>query len=334
MDGDGDMHAGMDAGTTAPDAGLDAGHDGGGDAGRDATLDAGPPGEVTWLSGARVGPTPADLDAFGVFRNRPLDLTLYFVDRTVGWPGVVEPGWPLDMLRGSPLRLILALPLYPEGQGNNSDCAAGAYDSEWQKLGPYLRNYGRENSIIRLGWGPNDSEHLWRADADASEWVSCFQRVVDAIRAGGIDPEIAWDFNPSGDPVATDLDPYSAYPGDDYVDYVGIEEFDRYPPSLTRAEWQDKCEGETGLCTLLDFARAHGKRLGIPEWGVAACSPDGGGDNPDYITWMFEFLVDNADAVGFELYYEEGGDICSGLSGTNTQNPRSAERYRYLFGER
>jgi hypothetical protein len=42
-----------------------------------------------------------------------------------------------------------------------------------------------------------------------------------------------------------------------------------------------------------NFARAHGKRLSIPEWGVTYRSEGhGGGDNPRFIANMIHFIED------------------------------------------
>lgn len=193
---------------------------------------------------------------------------MVYVDRVTGWPGLVEPGWPVDVLAGFQGRLVLAEPLYPEGMGNNQDCAAGLYDPEWQKLGPYLAARGRADTTIRLGWGVNDAEKPWRADADPTDWVACFQSVVDALRSTGPELTIAWDFNPAGRTDNTALDPFSAYPGDAYVDFIGIEHFDRYPTALDEAAWDAKCNAPTGLCSVIAFTRAHGKRLALSEWGL------------------------------------------------------------------
>lgn len=293
--------------------------------------EVGPRSRLPWLSGAHAGHEVTDYDAFERWRGRPVDLALFFVDRGNGWPGLVEPAWPVDMLGSLGARLVLAIPLFPESGGNRSDCAAGAYNDQWRKLGPFLAQRGRGDSIIRLGWGANDVGHPWGAEDDPGEYVRCFRQVVSALRGEGPELEIAWDFNAAGRPDNTGLDPLSAYPGDDYVDYVGIETFDQYPAATSRDAFRAACDAPTGLCTLIAFVRARGKRLGLSEWGVAGCG-DGGGDNPLYIQLMHELFEQHHDAVGFELYYETGQPPCSMVSHADTSNPLAAERYRALFG--
>ncbi|MDD9934876.1 MAG: hypothetical protein OXT09_14800 [Myxococcales bacterium] len=292
-----------------------------------------PPAPVSWPTGVHTGNELERYESFAAWRGRPIDVALFFVDRTVGWPGVVEPGWPVDMLAGLDARLILALPLYPEGEGDNSSCAGGAYDEEWRKLGPFLIERGRGDSIIRLGWGPNDSAHDWRADDDPTDWITCFRRTVEAIRSTGPELEIVWDFNPAGRPDNTALEPFDAYPGDAYVDFVGLEAFDRYPPALDEASLASQCESPTGLCSLFDFAREHGKRIGLSEWGLISCGDGGGGDNPFYVRSTFDLFAEHADLMGFEAYYEDSGELCSALQ-DGDDNRAAAAEYRSLYGPR
>lgn len=287
---------------------------------------------ITWATGVHTGNDLQEYLDFGTWRARPLDLLHVFTDRTTGWPGIVEPSWPLDMLASFAGRLVISQPLYPETGGYDSAaCAAGAYDAEWAKLGTFLVERGRGNAILRLGWGFNDGSHVWAASADLEEWLACFRRVVDAVRSTAPDVEIDWSFNAHGAPDVSPVDPYDGYPGDAYVDYVGLEAFDDYPPSRDDAAWQAKCASESGLCRVIEFARAHGKQVGIAEWGVVGCGGDPGGDNPLFVQKMVETFADNANVLAYEAYFEDGGlEVCSDLQDERT-HPESAARYRALY---
>jgi hypothetical protein len=347
---------GMDAGSDPPSdaANVDGGRDSGrpdagadadaGDAGMDAQVDGGPDVEVdagtpwigprsqlSWHSGAHTGNELASQAQFETFRGRPLDLSMYFVDRTQGWPGLVEPTWPIDSITVLRTRIVLSIPLYPQGAAfNNQACAAGDYNSEWEKLGPFLERRGRGDAIIRLGWGPNDSEHYWKADDDPAEWVACYQQVAGSIRRTGETLGIAWDFDDSNFDNSTALDPYLAYPGDEYVDFIGLEAFDMSPPVTTEAEWDAKCNSPTGLCSAIAFARSRGKRVGISEWAIVSCYGVPGGDNPFYVEKMFQTFEANAGVMGFEIYYQNGGEVCSMIS-DGTTHPEAAARYETLY---
>jgi len=353
---------GMDAGgtdaggTDADDAAVDGGDGGDSGAGPDAEEDAGedaevPLPEITWETGAHPGNDLPQYLAFGTWRDRPLDYAHLFPDRA-SWDGLTAPAWPVDMFAPFEGELILSEPPYPTGMGaTNAACAAGDYNAEWVQLGTFLVNRGRGSAILRLGWGPNDNDHEWAVaegatpgtvdQADLDAWKLCFQNVVNAVRSTAPDIRIDWTINPIGAPWIATYDPFLTYPGDDYVDYVGIEVFDMYPPARTDAEWDAVCNAPTGLCTLMEFARAHGKQVGVAEWSVVSCAGDGqldntgntGGDNPFFVRKVVETFAANADVMAYEAYFEDGGgEVCSDLF--DDSHPESAAKYLELYRPR
>jgi hypothetical protein len=307
------------------------------DAGADAAnglADAsvrGPLSRLPWVSGAHYTHEPSGYEEFSAWRDRPVDIANLYVDRN-SWQGLVSPGWPIDLFAPFEGTLVLSEPLYPAKLGNNKDCAAGAYDEQWRKLGTFLVEHERADTIIRLGWGHNDDTHHWRSDADPSDWIACFRRIVTAIRAGDRAVRIDWTFDAVASSSAGARDPYAAYPGDDYVDIVGMDHFDRYPPTRDEASFQSKCEGRFGLCRLAEFARAHKKQISVGEWGAVACGPDPGGDNPQYIRSMVRWFGENADILAYESYFDEAaGSVCSTLLGSEL--PNAAEAYKRLYAQ-
>jgi hypothetical protein len=342
---DASVEAGMDA---APDAAEDTGVV---DTGTDAAPDVDVPEplpEITWPSGGHPGNEVQTYFDFGTWRGRPLAVAHVFPDRAA-WDGIVTPAWPVDMFGPFDGTLIMSLPPYPEGMGNDVDCAAGTYDGEWAKLGPFLVGRGRADTILRLSWGPNDNDHYWRVPSDASgavaqadvdAFIGCFRRIVDVVRASDPEIRIDWSFNRIGAPAIADFDPYLTYPGDDYVDFVGIEVFDMYPPATTDEEWDAICNAPTGLCTLAEFARAHDKQLGIAEWAVIGCGTDGqpdpvnvGGDSPFFVLKVVETFAAYADVMAYEAYFEDNAEVCSNING-GTDNVSAAAKYRELYGLR
>lgn len=315
------------------------------DAGEDAAL---PLPDVTWLSGGHPGNDVSMYLELGDWRGRPLAFAHLFPDRA-SWDGLIAPGWPVDMFEPFEGFLILSVPPYPEALGTNLDCAMGAYDDEWARLGTFLIERGRADTILRLGWGPNDLEHEWHvasnADGTANQtdlqnWLDCFRNVVMAVRSTDPEIRIDWTFNAIGSPRIATFDPYVTYPGDEYVDYVGLEVFDMYPAIRSDEAWQAQCNSPTGLCTLFEFARAHSKPVGIAEWAVVACDRDGqatanvGGDNPFFVAKVFETFAANADTLAYEAYFEDGtGEVCSNLD-EGGDNPSTTAKYKELFGGR
>lgn len=318
--------AGMDAGVVAPV-----------DAGVDAMVDAGPLPEVNWVSGAHPGTELQSYLDWGSWRGHPVDIAQVYSDR-LSWSGVTEPGWLIDIFRPYPGQLSMSQPLFPEGgMGNLEDCAAGMYDANWRRFGTFLVDNDRPDMIVRVGWGLNDPDKEWRVGADPVPWKECFRKVVSAIRATAPRIQIEWSVNSYVSSIPAGGDPFTAYPGDEFVDIVGMDVYDQNPSVHDEAEWDARCNGVSGLCRLMEFARAHGKRAGVGEWGVSSCGTDPGGDNPFFIQKMYETFAMNRDILAYEAYFNDtGAGVCSSLRevGGVTQNPLSAERYRQLYGPR
>jgi hypothetical protein len=307
--------------------------------------------EITWPSGGHPGNDYPEYVEFGVWRGRPTEVASLFPDRR-SWDGLVAPSWPVNMFAPFEGMLILSVPPYPPGMGSNRDCAAGLYDARWARLGAFLVERGRGDAVLRLGWGPNDLDHDWAvargatpdtADpADLADWITCFRNVVRAVRSTAPDIRIDWTINPLGPPWIAAYDPFVTYPGDDYVDFLGMEVFDMYPAIRDEATWDAACNAQTGLCTLASFARARGKSIGIAEWGVVGCDGRGqpdtagnaGGDNPFFVQKVVEFFAAHAELMAYDAYFEDGGfEVCSSISNGST-NPLSAKKYRELYAIR
>lgn len=304
------------------------------DVSTDARAPLGPWTTLPWVSGAHYGNEPPSYEQFVAFRGRALDVVTLYADRNT-WAGLVNPSWWYDNFASYPARIVLSEPLFPVAAatlGNNADCAAGMYDSEWRKLGTFLAARAPE-TIIRLGWGPNDPEHEWNAGVTPADYITCFRRVVTAIRAGAPKVQIDFSFDPIASAIPASGDPYELYPGDDVVDIVGMDVFDRQPAVHTEAEWSAKCNGPLGLCTMIAFARAHKKRFSVGEWGVATCGTQSGGDNVFFVEKMVQTFADNADVLAYEAYFDDPGEeVCSSLMVPNAPNARAA--YQRLYRAR
>ena len=109
-----------------------------------------------------------------------------------------------------------------------------------------------------------------------------------------------FEWNPTrGDLAVGDLANY--YPGDAYVDYVGLDVYDVesqvYPGA--KAEFSHMQTQAFGLDWLSSFAVTHHKQIVLPEWGLGwgTCSASGqpisskndetcGGDNATWVNLM------------------------------------------------
>ncbi|WP_439815492.1 glycosyl hydrolase [Zavarzinia sp. CC-PAN008] len=242
-------------------------------------------------------------------------------------------------------------------------CAAGTYDWRWRAFANKLASYGlKSNTIIRLGWEFDGNWFAWGARGKEATFAACFRRVVTAMRAAQPTAGFRFDWNASEDIAHwTDWQFQSTYPGDAYVDYVGIDIYDTgwvpnaYPYPATcdaacrLARQQTAWAGVSrGLNRIKNFALSRNKPVSLPEWGLWL-RPDGygGGDNPYFIEQMSAFIKNPANKVAYHAYFDvnPGSDShqISTVSGSGnvvgsqgfanvTRMPNAAARFKQLFG--
>jgi hypothetical protein len=130
--------------------------------------------------------------------------------------------------------------------------------------------------------------------------------------------KFAFAWNPNG-PSPTTYRPDQAYPGDAYVDYVGTDVYDNFwgSPFTPSAAWANQLSEQWGLNWLAQFAAAHGKPIGIPEWSVEY-RPDGHGlgDDPSFVdnmaTWLASNNVAFANVFSFDTSRQYRNNILDG----------------------
>jgi hypothetical protein len=118
------------------------------------------------------------------------------------------------------------------------------------------------------------------------------------------------------------------YPGDDVVDYIGIDAYDSGIHAMTR-RWDVVFGRANGVRDAIAFARAHHKPLSIPEWGVGrrGLKSLAGGDDPAYVDGIASVVRRNRVAYQCYFYAHEWADQLA--AGT-----RSLASYRRHFGAR
>ncbi|OAA25637.1 Glycosyl hydrolase family 26 [Frankia sp. EI5c] len=267
-------------------------------------------------------------------RGSPVDVVVTFADRG-SWETITHPwvGGSAEKFSTFNGTWVISQPFYPTGQGSLSACASGAYNSHWAEFGRWLVSKGRPATIIRLAWEFNGNWFDWSMRGNASGYASCFRQVVSAVRS--TDPQARFDWTVN----AHSTSPWDAYPGDAYVDIIGIDSYDQWPASTTEAKFDEQCNQAVGLCGIIRFARQHGKQFSVPEWGLVGRSDteagragQAGGDNPVYIKKMYETFRANADVLAYEAYFNDAraGNVHSSLMNPN-ENPNGAATYASLW---
>jgi hypothetical protein len=192
--------------------------------------------------------------------------------------------------------------------------ATGAYDATWLSwLKADAASATAPITVVRIwqeingDWMPWSVNETGATSIDgtpagaawsASTIIAAFQHMAEQVRIALPNAKIEWNLNaggpwsgPSGPGNGTGLD---LYPGDAYVDVIGI---DAYEKSIS---WANTVSGSgVNLNNLVAFAIAHNKEVGISE--TAAHNDDG-----SYMTSMANYFDGLGTRAAYISYYDQG----------------------------
>jgi len=290
------------------------------------------------LSGVNGDPVfdTAHVEQFCAARGRACKVAQTYTDRTSYASMTSGTGWTFEFFAGFDGVLVVSQGLVPDGgEADLADCAAGEFDGRWRDFGNLMVEHGRGDSVVRLGWEMNESTMAWRG-IDTAAYLGCYRRAAVGIRATNPAVLLDWSINGHGTPAGLcgGLST-NCYPGDAYVDIIGIDNYDHFPWASSRAVFDRTAARPDGLTWLYEFARAHGKPFSVGEWGVVPTG-DAGRENPEFVHWMHEWFVVHAPNLAYEAYFSDcgAGGVQSSLFRTDAEcieNPKSAAAYRTLF---
>ena len=262
----------------------------------------------------------------------------YVLDYTPrgSWDDITSPSWQTSQWEADRAnhRLVLSVGMTPDNTGDLASGANGAYDGYYRKLAQNLVAHHLGNTIVRLGWEFNGDWFRWgivkgddaSSRAAAANFAATWRHAVNAMRSV---PGSAFLFDWCVNNGYSRIPAEAAYPGDAYVDYVGIDAYDTVwgPYGSNVADpaerWKITAGGDHGLNFWAGFAGAHGKRLSLPEWGLWG-GDHGGGDDAAYISYMHSWIT--AHHVGYATYFNDlDAQINTG------RFPQAAAMYKALF---
>lgn len=201
-----------------------------------------------------------------------------------------------------------------------ADVAAGRHDEAFEAAARAIAE-AQPKAIIRLGWEMNLDSTAWFAKGREADYIAAYRRVVGIFRQHSRDFRFDWCPGWGPQEMPADL----AYPGDDVVDYIGLDVYDfRYEGSPEERWEKFYLKGPFGLEWHRDFAAAHGKPMTYPEWGVGNF-----GDNPYFIRRMHEWFVQNQDNIAYAAYFNVDGLWPTQID--NDRFPKSRDLFRKLF---
>lgn len=315
---------------------------------------------------------PQNTDAFAKWINRP-DIWGEDFTNTESWDNIENPAWLFKpwgawVKEKEGRRLILGIPLLPgpwdlAGPKNGTidvkkpvsleAGAKGEYNKHFEALAKSLVAHGLGNTIVRLGWEFNGGWYTWRAGKNPQAFAEYWRQIVKTMRAVPGTEKMQFCWNPALGYLQFPSE--KAWPGDEFVDYVGLDVYDdswikdTYPwPDNTPADqiaarrekaWKEAIlGGDHGLAFWSKFAREHKKPLAIPEWGVSNREDKHGGlDNPYFIEQMHAFITDSANNVAFHCYFDVQApdghhQLSPGKDGNEKlEFPQASARFKELF---
>lgn len=282
----------------------------------------------------------ASVDAFCAWRGRACNVAQAPTARD-SWQTMTRGGFPFDAFAGFPGMLVVSQGLVPNGRSADmAACARGDHDADWKAFGSLLTAKNRGDSIVRLGWEFNGTFMPWGATNTAT-YVNCFRHAALAIRSTA--PDVLFDWTVNGHVtegatcggVST-----NCYPGDDVVDIVGVDYYDQGATNKTPADFTKNADAPDGLNWLMKFAKAHGKKMSVGEWGVAPGSRyNTSGENPDFVRYMHDWFAANAGNLAYEAYFNHCTEVQSNIylpvgGSCSRVNSTAGSIYRSLWAGR
>ena len=251
-----------------------------------------------------------DLDAFQVFIGAA---------SWADWMGSMP--WLANLFRDVDAQPLWSLPLIPRGATLEA-AAAGEYDDKYLQMAQQLLAASGDDAqiYVRLGWEFNLRDGFpWAAHNKEDAYVAAFRNVVDAFRS--VSNRFVFEWTPNiGD---MGMNPETAYPGDSYVDVIGIDFYynNAWDSKDPKVAWNYFVTEKYGLQWQQDFAAARGKPTAIGEWGLNY-------DSAEFVTLAEKWFEDHK--LLYQNYWNSNAAFNGKLS--DGQYPRAAAAFEQAFG--
>ncbi|KQP17924.1 glycoside hydrolase family 26 protein [Pseudorhodoferax sp. Leaf267] len=227
------------------------------------------------------------------------------------------------------LQMTFSVPMLPkDGSSTLAEGAQGAYNEHFVKVAQTLVQNGYADAVVRIGWEFNHSWFPWRAAQNPEAWVTYWRQIVTAMRSVP-GAQFRFDWCPAWG--KGELDPEDVYPGDEYVDIIGLDIYNvSWNPRNAQDRWTLKRTYTNGLEWHRKFAASRGKPVSFPEWGTGK-RPDGrgGGDDPYYIQKMTDWIQNSN--LAYHNYWDYGARDFNGTI-SNGNMPNSEGEFLRILG--
>jgi hypothetical protein len=224
--------------------------------------------------------------------------------------------------------------------------ARGEFNPYFRQMAQRLVAAGQSHAVLRIGWEFNIKTWPWGV-ADHKAFIAYFRQIVKTVRGvAGAAFDVNWNVNNGYNPY----DAVTYWPGDAYVDSVGVDAYDLdgtvYKTKLYRsAKCTEQCRqvvqqtawdqvifgGPRGLGFWTLFAADHKKPFSLPEWGLWDRSDGtGGADDPFFVAEMHHFITQHRNNVEFAAHFNFNST--QGQHNLPGSFPMAARDFKKLFG--
>jgi Ca2+-binding RTX toxin-like protein len=219
------------------------------------------------LLGVYVENSTQRLKQFENWLGRDVD-GVHGVIGAASWGDFVDSSrWAVDSVWGPTGREVFwSVPITVNG-ANLHSAANGDYNQYYKQVAQNLLRSDDSGPIyVRTGWEFNGDWFRWSAQGKEDAFIGAFREFVDTFRSVSDRFKFEWNVNEA----YGGMDPAKAYPGDNYVDIIGMDfyfnpQWQSYDGAAAFAHVRDQ---KYGLQWLENFAKAHGKPTAYSEWGA------------------------------------------------------------------
>jgi Glycosyl hydrolase family 26 len=186
-----------------------------------------------------------------------------------------------------------------------SDVIAGTYDSYIREFAEGARAWGHP-FFLRFNWEMNGDWFAWAEGVNGNqpgEYVAAWRHVHDIFTAVGA-TNATWVWCPNVDPYEKLQNLASLYPGDEYVDWTGLDGYNWGTNPASPKRWMSFDELFESTYERITETIAPSKPLIISEVG----SSEYGGSKADWITAALESARTNYPRLRGLLWFEKFDD--------------------------
>lgn len=291
---------------------------------------AGPEPLPSHAVGVRYGWTPQMVAEYEAWLGAPVGAVTLFMNGRTDEAVLSNLRFKMQSFRNAPQLIVMSMPLVRRYREESlAQVANGSMDDLARAIATEMVAGGRGDDVIRLGWEFNMAFHAWSAVDDPAGYAAAFRRIVTVMRSVPGAQHLRFDWNYGCNGRAIDM---AAYPGDEFVDVIGMDCYDRsyvdtYTDPIQRFDYF--YSRPFGFKWIAEFAAERGKPIGLAEWGISSRHVDGAEpDNPVYIHRLLSWIA--ANDVAYFNYFESDSGFRHRLM---LHYPEAAARYRYMVQE-